>query len=74
MHDSVEVPFAAAAVVDVAEAFDTDGRLPTSVTALQKSSSMRVPFVKAWNSQSLCFLQRRMISHLRISGSPPVSR
>ena len=26
MHDSVEVPFAAAAVVDVAEAFDTDGK------------------------------------------------
>ena len=33
---------------------------------------MSVPFVKAWKAMSRCFSHRRMISALRMSGSPPV--
>ena len=39
-----------------------------------KASSMRVPLVKAENSQSGCAWQRRRMSALRTSGSPPEKR
>lgn len=76
VYDLVEIVFAAAAVIDFTESFDTEGEaeIATSVTSSQKASSMSVPLVKAWNSQSGCFRHRRRISFLRMSGSPPVSR
>ena len=38
------------------------------------SSSIREAFVNVLNTQSLCSSHRRMISFLRMRGSPPVIR
>ena len=47
-------------------------KLPSLCTSLQNGSSIRVPFVKMWNAQSLCFSASQRMSFLRTSGSPPV--
>lgn len=76
VHDLVEIAFAAAAVIDFTESFDTEGKAEIAYVRdfVAKSIINERTVGKAWNSQSGCFRHRRRISFLRMSGSPPVSR